>query len=251
MIFRDAGRGGHSGRLSFLCWKIAFGDLSGRHHAVIVVHLAIAGGVAPVPVAFAAISGRTAQLVLGDAGAVAAKPCIVFQRLPGQGIVIVAEPEETAEAEHGVGHPAADLVDHDALDRADLALVRTIDGGALDLVAADQIAELALVELSFIHCHFHSLAVYQPVGASPRSFGVIPEPGVFSASFSLGSRVASREPDFFGSLFCVVCARSLSAGCSSPRWFLTMPCSDALIWRCPSSRTCSCPATAPSRDDAA
>jgi hypothetical protein len=47
--------------------------------------------------------------------------------------VIVSDAQEAAEAENRVRHPAADLVDHHALDRADLLSVGAIDGGAFDL----------------------------------------------------------------------------------------------------------------------
>src|SRR6185436_15239922 len=73
------------------------------------------------------------------AGDVAAEGGIVFQRLPGQWIVVVADAEKSTEGEHGVRHPAALLVDHHALDRADLVLIGAIDRSSLDLVAADQV----------------------------------------------------------------------------------------------------------------
>src|SRR4029079_19233448 len=44
------------------------------------------------------------------------------------------------EREHGVGHPAALLVDHDTLDRADLVAIGAVDRSSLDLVVADQVA---------------------------------------------------------------------------------------------------------------
>src|SRR5262249_10911016 len=39
----------------------------------------------------------------------------------------------------------------------------------------------------------------QPLGASPDSSGVMPDPGVLLSSLSFGSRVASREDEPFGS----------------------------------------------------
>jgi hypothetical protein len=54
---------------------------------------------------------------------VAAEVGVVFQRLPGPRIVIVADAEQAAEAEHRVRHLAADLVDHHALDVAHLFAV--------------------------------------------------------------------------------------------------------------------------------
>src|SRR4051812_247904 len=77
-------------------------SLSDRH-AVIVVDGAGAGCISPVPAVVVAISRRAFQLPQGDAGAIAAERGIVFQRLPGQGIVIVADAEEAAKAQDGVG----------------------------------------------------------------------------------------------------------------------------------------------------
>src|SRR5262249_45984454 len=134
---------------------------------------------------------------------ITADPRVILQRLPGQGIVIVAETQETAEAEHRVGHPSADLVNHHPLDRADLGVVGTEHGSAFDLVAADQIAELALVHFFSRHGHAkspHSCLISQPLGAPPSSSGTMPEPGVFCASLSLGSRVASCVADLPGSV---------------------------------------------------
>jgi hypothetical protein len=42
---------------------------------------------------------------------------------------------ETTERDDGVGDLSADLVDHETLNEPDLAIVRTLDSGALDLVA--------------------------------------------------------------------------------------------------------------------
>src|SRR5262249_33721412 len=122
-------------------------------HAVIGVYRAVARGIAPVPVVVVAVFRRAAELVLGDAGDIAAEPRVVLQGLPRQRIVIVSDAEEAAEAEHGVGPPAADLVDHHPLDAADLSLVGSIDRGALNLVAADQVAGFLDV-----HCHCSLLA---------------------------------------------------------------------------------------------
>src|SRR4030095_3937514 len=101
-------------------------------------------GVAPIPPALVGVFGGAAKLVLGNAGDVAAQVGVVFQRLPGQRIMIVADAEQAAEAEHHVRHLAADLVDHDALDVADLFAVGPVDIRALDLVASDQAERLAI-----------------------------------------------------------------------------------------------------------
>src|SRR5690348_12658218 len=216
-------------------------------YAVIVVERTGGADITPCLLIVVAVFRGAAKLLLGDAGTVSADPRVVFQGLPGQGIVVVAEAEEAAEAEHGIGHAPADLVDHHALDRADLVVVGTVHRGAFDLVAADQISELAFVDFSCGHSHRNppcrskekpaSTAIVparpQPVGASPRSSGTMPEPGVFSASFSLGSRVASRVADFPGSLLCALCARDLSVGCSCPLSSLIMPWFDCAILLAP------------------
>src|ERR1700757_1168667 len=62
--------------------------------------------------------------------------------------MVVSQAEKPAETEYGVGYPAAELVDHDPFDRADLVAVSTIDRGALDLVTADEAACLV-----FVHRH--------------------------------------------------------------------------------------------------
>src|SRR5258705_1799674 len=70
--------------------------------------------------------------------------------------MVVADAKEAAEAQCRVGLLAAQLVDHHALDRPDLLIIGTKHRGALDLVAADQIAGLAFicshVALSSIGC---------------------------------------------------------------------------------------------------
>ena len=52
--------------------------------------------------------------------------------------MIVANAEKAAERYDGVGYPAAALLDHQALDAADLVAVGVEHGGALYLVTADQ-----------------------------------------------------------------------------------------------------------------
>src|SRR6185312_6751388 len=74
--------------------------------------------------------------------------------------MVVADAQEAAEAQYRVGHPAAQLVDHHALDRPDLLIIGTIHRGALDLVAADQISGLA-----FVCRHL----VLSSIGACPNS----------------------------------------------------------------------------------
>src|SRR5205814_10611049 len=132
---------------------------SHHRHAVVIIERTVARAIAPVPVSLVVKSRSTAKLVLGHPGPVATEPGIVFQRLPGQRIMIVAEAQEAAETENRIGDPAADLVDHDALDRADLAVVGAIDGRTLDLIAADQIAGFTAVQFLSLHRHLAFLHV--------------------------------------------------------------------------------------------
>src|SRR5664279_830884 len=111
--------------------------------AVIVVDGAGAGSVPPVPAIVVAVFGRAFQLLLRDAGDVAAEIGIVFQRLPGQRVVVVADAQESTETQHRVGYLAAHLVDHHPFDGSDFLTVGAVNGGSLDLVATDQIADLS------------------------------------------------------------------------------------------------------------
>ena len=62
--------------------------------------------------------------------------------------MVIADTEKAAEGEHGVRHLAALLVDHDALDRADLVVIGAIDRSSFDLVAADQVTSFVCFQ-----CH--------------------------------------------------------------------------------------------------
>lgn len=53
-------------------------------------------------------------------------------------------PREAPETQHGVRDLAALLVDHYSFDRTNLLAVSAVNGGAFDLVAADQGASFAL-----------------------------------------------------------------------------------------------------------
>jgi ParB family chromosome partitioning protein len=111
---------------------------SDRDNAIIVVDSPGAGLVAPVPVVVGLIFRGAFELLLGDAGTVAAKIGVVFQGLPRQRVVIVSHSKEAAKTQNRVGDLARLLVDHDALDRPYLAFIGAIHGGAFNLVAADQ-----------------------------------------------------------------------------------------------------------------
>src|SRR3979490_321159 len=106
-------------------------------NAVIIIHRTTPRRIVPVPGIVVAVLRRSFELIFGNAGAIAAKVGVVLQRLPGQGIVVVADPEETAETQDSVRDLAGHLIDHDALDRSDLGIVSSIHGRSFDLIAAD------------------------------------------------------------------------------------------------------------------
>src|SRR4051812_2400857 len=114
-----------------------------ERNTVVIIDRPRARRVRPVPAVVVAVPRGSFELLLGYSGAVAAQSCVVFQRLPGQRVVLVAHAQKPAEAQDRVGNLAADLVDHDPLDGSDLLIVRTINRGSLDLVTADQISGLS------------------------------------------------------------------------------------------------------------
>src|SRR5690348_11637263 len=99
--------GAFKGRCRLTGGRSRSSERSRDRHTVIVVERAGRADIAPVPVSLIAIFRGAAKLVLGDAGAIATEAGVIFQRLPGQGIVVVSDTEEAAEAQHGVRHPAA------------------------------------------------------------------------------------------------------------------------------------------------
>src|SRR3979411_2006548 len=71
-------------------------------NAVIIIHRTTPRRIVPVPGIVVAVLRRSFELIFGNDGAIAAKDGVVLQRLPGQGMVVVADPEETAETQDGV-----------------------------------------------------------------------------------------------------------------------------------------------------
>jgi hypothetical protein len=53
-------------------------------------------------------------------------------------VLLRTHAQETAEGHYGIGNPAADLLDHEAFDAADIIALRIIDGRAFHSVALDQ-----------------------------------------------------------------------------------------------------------------
>src|SRR6267143_3173897 len=105
---------------------------------VIIGDLAATLKIFPVP-ALALILWRTFELLLGDVGAIAAKAGVILEGVPGDRIGVVTNAHEAAKAEHSIGHLAAALFDHDALDGPHLLALGIIDSGAFYLVAADEV----------------------------------------------------------------------------------------------------------------
>src|SRR5215203_6156300 len=116
----------------------------GSHHrpvwrdAVIVVDVAPLRRI-PFPFLASGITRRVLELLVGEVDLVAAELLIIGQPLPRDRIMVLAHSKEAADTHDGVGRLAADLVDHHALDLADLLAVGAIDVGAFDAVAADQV----------------------------------------------------------------------------------------------------------------
>src|SRR5262249_20917980 len=87
-------------RWAVLCsWHMA-PRLLDYGNAVVGVDAAHCSVVTPIPIAPLAVFRRALQFLGRKPGDIAAKLGVVFQRLPGQRIVIVAETEKSAEAKH-------------------------------------------------------------------------------------------------------------------------------------------------------
>src|SRR5262245_38978851 len=78
--------------------------------------------------------------------------------------MLLSHPEEAAEAEHRVSNVAAELIDHKALDRPDLATIGTADRGAFDPVAGNEAMGLASRRVGLHGCLHCSFYVRQRVG---------------------------------------------------------------------------------------
>jgi hypothetical protein len=93
--------------------------------------------------------------LLADVDLVTLKFRVVGEQGPRQRVVVLADAHEAAKAHDRVGDLAADLVDHDPLDIADLVAVRAVDRGSLDLVAADEAVAFAGVEFGTLSVDNH------------------------------------------------------------------------------------------------
>src|SRR4030095_4589758 len=77
--------------------------------AVIVVDLAAPRAILPVP-AIARVLWRALELLLRNGGAVPPQAGVIAERGPGNRIVVGADPQKAAKAQHGIGDLATALV---------------------------------------------------------------------------------------------------------------------------------------------
>lgn len=74
---------------------------SDKRNAIIVIHPANLSRIIPIPITAGGILRCTGKLGLGDARYVAAQAGIVFERLPGQRVIIVADSQEPTKTKNG------------------------------------------------------------------------------------------------------------------------------------------------------
>src|SRR5436190_17784229 len=80
-----------------------------RRGAVVVVNLAAALAVRPVPGLVLGVMRRALELLFADIDLVAAELRIVGEQRPRQRVIVLADAQEADEAHHRVGDLAADL----------------------------------------------------------------------------------------------------------------------------------------------
>src|SRR4030095_9712980 len=108
---------------------------------VIIVDPAATLAIVPVPT-LACVLRRPLELLLGDVGAGPTRAGVIVEGCPWDRIVVAADAQEAAKAEHGIGHLAASLVDHDPLDGPHLLACGAIDIRAFNFVAPDETSGL-------------------------------------------------------------------------------------------------------------
>src|SRR4030095_2554055 len=123
-------------------------SVSVPRRTVIIVDPAATLAIVPVPT-IARVLLRTVEPLLGDVGASPPKAGVIAEGCPRDRIVVVADAQEAAKAEHGIGHLAVSLVDHDTLDGTNLLSCGAIDIRAFNFVAADEASGLPL-----FRCHW-------------------------------------------------------------------------------------------------
>src|SRR5205823_14467389 len=113
----------------------------------------------------------------------------------------------TAERYDRIGDLAADLVDHDSLNRTDSLVVRSVNGRAFDLVAADERNRFAPV-LDRRRCsHWGLLSVARTCRKNALARSVVPDDVSTRGSTA---RPTSTEPRSEGACDCnAIWAKSL------------------------------------------
>src|SRR4051794_6747560 len=99
-----------------------------RLKPVVIVDRSCPRVVSPIPRIIVSVLWSSLQLRLSDASPVTSEPGIIGQELPRKRIVFVSNSQEAAKTQDGVCNLPADLVDHDAFNRADLLVVCAING---------------------------------------------------------------------------------------------------------------------------
>src|SRR5262249_19193535 len=86
--------------------------------------------------------------------------------------MLLSHAKEAAEAEHRISDVPAELIDHEALDGADLAAIGTADRGAFDPVAGNQAMGLARRRVGLHSCLHQPFRVRQRLG-EPRTLAFV------------------------------------------------------------------------------
>src|SRR5688572_22636746 len=97
------------------------------------MHFLLTGAVGP-DLAVDEHARSAPELLLRDVGSIAAQPRVVAELVPRNRMLVRAERQKPAEGHDGIGDAAADLLDHQPLDRADALPVRVVDRRAFDPV---------------------------------------------------------------------------------------------------------------------
>src|SRR5262249_39577380 len=94
-----------------------------RRDAGGVVDLDFPAAGAPIEILTGGERRRGLELLVGETELVGAERAVVSEPSPGDGKMLLPQPEKPAEAEHGVSDVPTELIDHEALDGADLLAI--------------------------------------------------------------------------------------------------------------------------------
>src|SRR5215204_1798997 len=100
--------------------------------------LQLGAAVTPVEVLIGGAGRSATDLVVAQIDPISLQTAVVLQLFPGEWDVFLAHAEKAAETQDRIGDLAAQLVDHQALNGADLTAVWAPHHGALDPIAGDQ-----------------------------------------------------------------------------------------------------------------